>query len=548
MSDKELHPISSSARDAVLQILDELELPPRFPPEVMAEVEVISTSSWLNDPLLVDMEALPFVTIDGPDSRDLDQALYLERLPDSSVDGARFLVHYAIADAAFFVRPGTAVFREALRRGSSYYVPGRVVPMLPPQLSEGLISLNPDGPRRAVVFSSRLDNAGRCLTTCVTRARIRSRAKLSFSQVQNFYDKRDKSLGSKEFSESLLLLPLVGHLRMYDQDLRQVVRYRRVEVDIAIAHGRDALMAVVASRGEVERYNEQLSLLCNSEGGRLLSQDDEGPSVQGIYRAHPAPPASRMAEFEAVIEGMVSRYQLDETWRWHRHSERGLSEYLASLPEQGPHWRLAVAIQRQAITTNLRSLYTEEPASHHGVGARPYARFSAPMREIVGIFVHKELMEKLGYQPSLPEEEDQALRQQVIASASRARDLQSLLDARINRLAIDRLMAGDLVLSAAERIARCATVLGVSASKIHVRLDDPPLELKLYRVDLDSSLGVRLHLSPDGVALEDESGFTRLLIGSPIWIRAARFDDQRDRWIFELLPPSPSPSETVALP
>jgi ribonuclease R len=541
MSDPAYTPPSDSARDAVLRILDELGLPPDFPPEVEAEVHEILRASSLDDPSLLNLDALPFVTIDGPDSRDLDQALFLERVPPDADDGALYLVHYAIADAAYFVRPGTALFREALRRGASYYVPGRVVPMLPPALSEGLVSLNPDGPRRAVVFSSRLDEAGRCLSTVISRARIHSRAKLSFPQVQRFLDGEDPSLDGLPFSESLRLLSVVGHLRMLDQELRQVVRYRRVEVEIFLSHGRDALMAVVASRGEVERFNEQLSLLCNSEGGRLLSQDTVGPTVQGIYRAHPAPPASRMAEFEAQIVGLVARHDLDDGWRWRRDSDRGLSDYLAALPENGPLWRVAVAIQRQAVTTNLRSSYTDEPASHHGVGARPYARFSAPMREIVGVFVHKELMEKLGYQPPLPDDQDEALRQAVIAAASRARELQGTLDARINRLVIERLLARDLALPPAERPARCASVLSVSATKVHVRLDDPPLDLKLYRTDLEASLRVRLRLSEDGVALDDELGATRLLVGSAIWLRVTRFDGPRDRWILELLPAPSDP-------
>jgi ribonuclease R len=545
MSDPVFPTSSGSARDAVLRILDELGLPPSFPPEVEAEVEAILREPGLEDPSLTDLTSLPFVTIDGPDSKDLDQALFLEQLPPDTGDGAVYLVHYAIADAAYFVRPGTALFREALRRGASYYVPGRVVPMLPPALSEGLVSLNPDGPRRAVVFSSRLDGEGRCLATSITRARIRSQAKLSFPQVQRFLDGVDDALDGRPFSGSLRLLPVVGHLRLHDQELRQVVRYRRVEVEIFLSHGRDALMAVVASRGEVERYNEQLSLLCNSEGGRLLSQDDVGPAVQGIYRAHPAPPASRMAEFEAQIEGLVARHDLPDGWRWRRESERGLSEYLAALPEEGPRWRVAVAVQRQAVTTNLRSSYTDEPASHHGVGARPYARFSAPMREIVGVFVHKELMEKLGLQPALPDEEDEVLRQEVIAAASRARELQATLDARINRLVIERLLARDLALPRGERPVRCATVLGVSATKVHVRLDDPPLELKLYRSDLEAFLGVRLRLSSDGVALEDDQGVTCFLVGAPVWLRVVRFDGPRDRWVLESLP---EPESSAPLP
>jgi ribonuclease R len=520
-----------SGREGVLQILREEGLDPAFPPEVEAEVAAMVPGAGVDDPSLVDLSAWAFVTIDGPASRDLDQALFLEQ------DGGDFVVHYAIADAAYFVRPGTALFREALRRGASYYVPGSVVPMLPRALSEGLVSLNPDGPRRAVVFTSRLAPDGRCVSTTITRARIQSQAKLSFPEVQRFFDgKGSGHLEGRPFTASLRLLPAVGQLRMRDQELRQVVRYRRVEVEIELDNGLDALMAVVASRGEVERYNEQLSLLCNSEGGRLLSGPDEGASTQGIYRAHPAPPASRLAELEELIEGLVAIHDLDESWRWRRGGERGLSEYLAALPEDGPHARVAAAIQRQAVMTNLRSSYTELPAAHHGVGARPYARFSAPMREIVGVFVHKELMEKLALQPSLPQAEDEALRQEVLTSAGRARDLQAQLDMRLNRLVIDRLLSRDLALLQADRPWRVATVMGITPNKIHLQLDEPLLDLKIYRVDLETTLGFALRPTPDLVALRDAADRPWLIVGSPIRLRVERFDEARDRWVLACAP------------
>ncbi len=550
-----------SARDAVQAILTEEGLPPGFPAEVEAEVEALRRSPGLDDPALVDLRALPFVTIDGPTSRDLDQALLVER------DGDDLVVHYAIADASYFVRPGSALFAEALRRGASYYVPGRVVPMLPPALSEGLISLNPDGPRRAVVFTSRLDRDGHCRETTVRRALIQSQAKLAFGQVQRFLDwlgvpnpasdlaagnappliasietatapadgPRDP-LADRPFSESLRLLAMVGQLRMRDQQLRQVVRYRRVEVDVTLSDGDDSLMAVVASRGAVELYNEQLSLLCNSEGGLLLCRDDGGPVAQGIYRAHPAPPVSRLVELEALIAELVSLHGLDDSWRWRRDDARGLSEFLMALPTDGPHARVAAAIQRQAIMTNLGAAYTDAPASHHGVGARPYARFSAPMREVVGVFVHKELVEKLGLQARLADTLDESLRQQVIASATRARDLQGVLDARINRLVIDRLLQPDLSRPLAERPLRAATVMGLTANKVHVQLDEPLLDMKLYRSDLEQSLGTPLRLTDSMAALRDHTGAIRLMVGGPVALRVDSFDRERDRWVLDLVP------------
>ena len=529
-----------SARARLFKFAADEGLGVLFPEAVDREVDAIASASSVDDPTLDpaldDLEALPFVTIDGPFSRDLDQALFVSR------DGDTLVVHYAIADAAHFVRPGTALFEEALRRGTSFYLPGLVIPMLPRALSEGMISLNPDGPRRAVVFISRVALDGSCSSTTITRARIHSRAKLSFPQVQHWYDAPEGNpLGDAEYGESLRLLAEVGRRRMREADTRQVVRYRRLEVEVEAADLQGLSLVVVGVvRREVERYNEQLSLLCNAEGGRVLASRDERSGhegeldarVQGIYRAHPAPPVERLRELEVLVQGVVDAHSLDPArWLWHLADTRTLSEYLDGLPTEGPGSRIAAAIQRQAVITNLRSLYTSEPASHYGVGAKPYARFSAPMREIVGVFVHKEILEKLGFIPPASAAEDELLRDRVIDAAARARDTQARLDHEVNRLVLDQLFSDDARLDEASRPVRVGTVMGVAPSKVHVQLDSPPLDVKLYLHDLEPLLRTTLSTSSNETLVLDASGHALMAVGDEITLKVVRRERERDRWI-----------------
>ncbi|MEM9695352.1 MAG: RNB domain-containing ribonuclease, partial [Myxococcota bacterium] len=170
-----------------------------FPADVNEEVERVVRAPGFDDPALADRRALPFVTIDGPGTRDLDQALYLER----SKGG--FRVHYGLADPAHCVRPGTALFAEALHRGASFYLPGLSVPMLPRALSEDLISLGPQQTRRALVFVMEITAEGECADTRLERALIRSRAQLTFDEVQTFLDGQG-SLRIAEAAESVRLL------------------------------------------------------------------------------------------------------------------------------------------------------------------------------------------------------------------------------------------------------------------------------------------------------------------------------------------------------
>src|SRR5690606_28681412 len=163
---------------------------PVFPEQVRREVEAWQRSPGIDDPGLVDLTHLPFVTIDGATSLDLDQAAYVER------DAQGYVVYYALADASYYVQPGTALWKEAMRRAASYYLPAVMVPMLPRQLSEGLVSLNSNVERRALVLRIRLHGDGSLRSTSSAtatdafRARIRSRGKLSFGGVQAFYEGR----------------------------------------------------------------------------------------------------------------------------------------------------------------------------------------------------------------------------------------------------------------------------------------------------------------------------------------------------------------------
>jgi ribonuclease R len=161
-------------------------LTPEHPPEVEAEAAACAPDT--DDPALIDLSGLPFVTIDEVESRDLDQAVLVR------ADGEGHVVHYAIADASHFVRPGTALFAEALRRGTSFYLPGLVTPMLPRRLSEDVISLGPAALRRALVFTIRLDERGRRVAAKVERARVRSRAKLAFATSRRSTRERPSSI------------------------------------------------------------------------------------------------------------------------------------------------------------------------------------------------------------------------------------------------------------------------------------------------------------------------------------------------------------------
>lgn len=515
-------PPGQSAQDALRILAQRHDLRMDFPPEVLDETRAWETHPGIDDPALTDLTHLPFVTIDETTSRDLDQAVCVQ------TRGEGLVLWYAIADAAWYVRPGSALFREALARGASYYLPGLTIPMLPPALSEGLISLNPRVDRRALVFRVELDATGEVERWELLRARVHSRAKLAWEPVQAFYDGAPCPSSEEGVADSLRALRVLGQRRLALAASRHMVRYRRVELVVGLEGLR--FVAVADLRNDIERYNEQVSVLCNELGARLL-RDSSPDLVQAIYRVHRPPPHQALASLEAWIGALVQHHGLaEDPWRWD-HQREHLADYLARLPRG----RVASAIHRQAILANLRSEFQAEPAPHHGVGAEVYARFTAPMRELVGVFVHKEALEALAGAPppalegALPDEE---LRQRVIASANRARQLQKVLDREVNRLVLDQLLGEDL---ARGEVERTGTVMGITRAKVHVRLDQPPVDLKLYVRHLQRQRGAELRVDEAGVGLASADGQVLVRVGDEVRVSVTGADEERDRWEISLI-------------
>lgn len=524
--------VGGSALAAIYALAVRHGLNPVFPPRVMAEARSLLASPGTGDPALADLTALPFCTIDGAGTRDLDQAVHVAR----STMG--FRLHYALADASWFAPPGSALFDEALRRASSFYLPGLVVPMLPRLLSEGICSLSPRVARRALVMILDLDPEGQVIGRHWSRARIQSRAKLAFAQVALMIAD-DPAVGpdAPGLLASLEAFRDLGETLARRRDREGVVRYRRDEVDVTLAEEGRGLIPVRPLVNPVERWNEEVSVLCNTEGARYLLEGDRPEDfIEPIYRVHPAPPPEALAALERRIAGLVALHGLDPgVWSWHPDAGQSLADYLHGLPTEGEAGRLARVVHRQAVITNLRSSFSAEPAPHSGVGADVYGRFTAPMREVVGIFLHKETIEKLGGLPSCGSSQDTELRRRVIEGSNRARELQSRLVKDVNRTVIDGLFRTDLGLPEAERPRRWGTLMGLRPNRLYCLLDDPPLEVKIYLADLAEAVGGAVDVDPDGIAVRARSD-GRLLAGlgdrGRLYVRG--FDARRDRWVFGL--------------
>jgi exoribonuclease R len=250
---------------ALEKLAAELELPTEFSPEVLADVEEsLATASLPDD----DQTDLPLVTIDPPGARDLDQALHIER------DGDGFRVRYAIASLGTFVRPGGPLDEEVRRRATTVYGPTGSFPLHPESLSAGAASLLPGQVTPSCLWDLRLDSSGELTSANVTRAMVRSRAQLTYEQVQAALDGGAR-LDSDVPSDLPALLVEVGSLRQALEIARGAVSLDLPEQ--VVEKGPDGRYVLGARESlPVEGHNAQISLLTGMAAAEMMTSAGVG--------------------------------------------------------------------------------------------------------------------------------------------------------------------------------------------------------------------------------------------------------------------------------
>jgi exoribonuclease R len=343
---------TATLQEGLQAIQQELGVPTAFPPAVLEEAAAAAAAPVLRSP---DRTDIPFVTIDPETSRDLDQAMHLERR------GSGFRVHYAIADVAAFVRPGGAVDEEANRRGETLYGVGEKVPLHPPSLSEGACSLLPDGPRPALLWTIDLDDAGERTQVRVERASVRSRAKLSYAGVQHDLDAgtADPMFG---------LLREIGALRLARERDRGGVSLPLPDQEVDLVDGSWVLS--FRQPLPVESWNAQISLLTGMGAADLMVE-----GKVGILRTlAPADPRD-VERLHRVAAGLRVPWPVGETY----------PEFIRGLdPARADHAAMLNACTALLRGSGYAAFHGELPEQPlHAALASTYAHVTAPLRRLV---------------------------------------------------------------------------------------------------------------------------------------------------------------------
>jgi exoribonuclease R len=345
--------------EGLAAIRTQFQLPTAFPPAVQAEAEEIARQPLTGG---ADRTALPFVTLDPAESRDLDQAFAIER------SGGDLVLHYAIADVGRFIPDNGAMDVEAWTRGTSQYLPDGKVPLYPTVLSEGVASLLPDEEKSAVVFTVRVDGAGEARLDGVERARIRSRAKLAYEKVQE----SDLPTGFTELSARIEAAELA----------RGAARVEPPEQEVVRTDGHYRLR--MRPQSWTEQKNASLSLASN-----LAVADALLKAHTGLFRTMPEPMEWAVRRLRHTAKALAVAWPKHESLE---QLERRLD------PENHAEAALMLAIRRASPGAGYEP-YRDGVRPWHSAMAATYCHSTAPLRRLADRFVVEAALAVANGQP-----------------------------------------------------------------------------------------------------------------------------------------------------
>ena len=409
------------AKSVSLIVIHSLEIPSLFPQEALDEAEA-TDAAMLGQ--REDLRALPLVTIDGEDARDFDDAVWAE--PDG--DGHRLVV--AIADVANYVRPGSALDREARLRGNSVYFPDRVVPMLPEALSNGWCSLKPSEDRPCLFAELRIDAEGRKLSHRFGRGLMRSAARLTYEQVQASPDDWQALYGA--FRALLGARRARGTLDL-DLPERQVVL-------------RDGRVEQVRERARLDSHRlvEEFMILANVAAAEEL----ERLHRPCIYRVHAPPSDSKLEALRDFLHGFGIGLPAGN-----QVHPRDLERVLARVRGTAEQ----ALVNDVILRSQSQAEYAPANIGHFGLALSRYAHFTSPIRRYADLLVHRALLGELEPADSAGLED---LARRITATERRA--------SQAERDALDRYLAS--YLAARVGLTFPARVSGVQRFGIFVTL------------------------------------------------------------------------------
>ena len=358
-----------------------------FPEEVLLELEDIPDEiSKLDYPNRKDLTDKLIITIDGIDAKDLDDAVRVEML-----DNGNYLLGVYIADVSNYVKEGTFLDLEAFERGTSVYLPDRVIPMLPKKLSNGICSLNEGVDRLVMCCEMEIDNSGNVVNSEIFEGVINSRHRMTYDDV-NMILKGDKELINKyhDIYDMLLNANKLSKILNNKRVVRGAFMFETPEAKIILNEKGNVVDIVLRQRFDAECLIEEFMLISNECVAETMTWLD----VPFIYRVHEEPADDKVSKLMLMVNNFGYDYKikgqksvsrlLQKILKDHDLNEPGLST--EDITRRG-------IVNKALIRTMAKAKYQETNIGHFGLGSKCYTHFTSPIRRYPDLLVHRLIKE-----------------------------------------------------------------------------------------------------------------------------------------------------------
>jgi ribonuclease R len=353
-------------------------IPTEFPKEVLDEVARAGAADARGR---TDLRDIPLVTIDPEDARDHDDAVWAAPDTDPANKGGHVTL-VAIADVAHYVTPGTALDREAYKRGNSVYFPDRVVPMLPEKLSADLCSLKEGVERPCLAVRMVFDKNGKKCRHEFLRGMMRSAARLTYAQAQHAFDGKSDATLSAVAQQSL-----AGVWAAYQTLVKERAARDPLDLDLPerrIEIGADGKVKSIAFRERLEsmRLIEEFMVLANVAAAETL----EKARTPLIYRVHEEPSKEKIFAFSDYLKTISMNFAKGQVMK------PSVFNRILANAKGGPHEQVMNDV---VLRTQAQAIYDPNNLGHFGLNLAKYAHYTSPIRRYADLVVHRALIRAL---------------------------------------------------------------------------------------------------------------------------------------------------------
>ena len=359
----------------MLSLIKEYELPAKFPKEVVAEAK--SKGVTIDESHLkyrVDLRNKVVFTIDGEDAKDLDDAVCVERLEDGN-----YLLNVHIADVSHYVTPNSALDKEAYNRGTSIYMLGRVIPMLPRELSNGICSLNEGEDRFTLSCTMKINKQGEVIDSNVYKAVIRVTKRMNYTDVQKILDKSDSEI-LKKYEKYISHFELMAELANILKTKRLGNGYLNLDIPESQIELDTDGWAINIKRYETyfaHEIIEQFMLIANE----TIAEKFYWLDAPFIYRVHEEPDIEKVKELNKFLYNLGLKIKISGDTIHSKAFAQVLDE-VKGKPEEK-------VVSNLILRTMKLARYEAKNYGHFGIASKYYCHFTSPIRRYPDLFIHR---------------------------------------------------------------------------------------------------------------------------------------------------------------